>query len=287
MNPSQGHLFVVGGGEDRRGDMEVLARYVELCGGTDSSIAVLTSASSIPDKMWETYDSAFGEMGVRRRFAVNAETTAEADDTEKAQQLEDANGIFMSGGDQKRLVEILAGTRMHHAMWHAFARHGACVGGTSAGAAAMARLMLARGTKDKLPDKETACLESGLGFMQQVVIDQHFSERQRLARLLSAVAQSPDLIGVGIDEDTALIVGNDGEVEVVGTGAVTLIDGREMQSNIAHADSQERLELIHVILHLLPAGSRYHTDRLAVDHHLSPANEALIDILRLVSKVRL
>jgi len=287
MNPSQGHLFIVGGGEDRRGDMEVLARYVELCGGGDSSIAVLTSASSIPDKMWETYDSAFGELGVRRRFAVNAETTAEANDAKKAQQIEDADGIFMSGGDQKRLVEILAGTRMHHAMWHAFVRHGACVGGTSAGAAAMARLMLARGTKDKLPDKETASLESGLGFMQQVVIDQHFSERQRLARLLSAVAQSPDLVGVGIDEDTALIVGNDGQVEVVGTGAVTLIDGREMQSSIAHADSQERLELIHVILHLLPAGSRYHTDRPAVGHRLSPANEALIDILRLVSKVRL
>lgn len=120
-----------------------------------------------------------------------------------------------------------------------------------------------------------------------MVIDQHFSERQRLARLLSAVAQSPDLIGVGIDEDTALIIGGNGRIEVCGAGAVTLIDGRRMSSNIARAGTQENLELIQVILHLLPADSRYDADHLDADGRPAAATEALIDVLQLVSQVRL
>ncbi|MCK9510032.1 MAG: cyanophycinase [Pigmentiphaga sp.] len=287
MNDGQGHLFMVGGGEDRRGAMRVLARYVELCGGPDRPIAVVTSASAIADQMWELYDSVFGELGVRHRFCVRPETAEEADDADGERQILEAGGVFMSGGSQQRLVEILNGTRLHRAMRQAFGRQGACLGGTSAGAAAMARLMLARGTREKLPDKRTARLESGLDFLRQVVIDQHFSERQRLARLLSAVAQSPDLIGVGIDEDTALIIGSNGQIEVFGAGAVTLIDGRRMSSNIARAGTQENLELIQVILHLLPADSRYDADHLDADGRPAAATEALINVLQLVGQVRL
>src|SRR5690606_21125924 len=194
------------------------------------SIAVLTSASTKPDDMWDMYGEAFGELGVRRCFPIAAESRDEADDSERARRIFDADGIFMSGGTQKRLVEILGGTRIHDAMRRAFVQRAACIGGTSAGASAMARHMLERGTKDKLPVKHTSRLESGLDFLQNVVIDQHFSERQRLARLLSAIAKYPDLIGVGIDEDTALIVSGSGHMEVVGAGAVTLLDGRHMSS---------------------------------------------------------
>ncbi len=278
-----GHLFIIGGGEDRQHDMSILARYVELCGGSDCSIAVLTSASSVPHMMWEKYDTAFDELGVRRHFHVLAESRDEANNHEHAQKIRDADGIFMSGGDQKRLVEIVGGTPIHAAMRDAFSQHAACIGGTSAGASAMARHMLAHGSNDTLPDKRTARLESGLGFLSYVAIDQHFSERHRLARLLSAVAQHPDLMGVGIDEDTALIVGGDGYVEVIGTGAVTLLDGQHMASNIDETDGQDTLELINMILHLVPASRRYAIGQSASGN--SPEKEALIDALRRVSRM--
>lgn len=114
-----------------------------------------------------------------------------------------ADGIFISGGEQQRLLASIGGSKVHETMHQAFQERGACIGGTSAGASAISRHMLAYGTKDLLPNKNSAQLDVGLGFLQHVVIDQHFSERHRLARLLSAVAQDPDVIGLGIDEDTA------------------------------------------------------------------------------------
>lgn len=281
---SLGHLFLVGGGEDRRGDMRVLERYVDLCGGLDCSIAILTSASTIPEEMWRMYDAAFSDLGVRRRFSIIAENRIQADDRDSARKVIDADGIFMTGGDQKRLVDVLGGTRIHGAMARAFRQHAACIGGTSAGASAIARHMLAYGTKEKLPDKHTACLETGLGFLKHVVIDQHFSERQRLARLLLVIAKDPELIGVGVDEDTALIIGADSRVEVIGAGAVTLLDGRKMDSNADEIDSQERLELVNVILHLLPAGSRYDIEQMVSAGGGSPARDALLDALQLTTR---
>lgn len=279
-----GHLFIIGGGEERRGDMRVLERYVELCGGPGSSIAILTSASTIPDEMWEMYDIAFSELGVRHHFPIHAGSRAQANEPNRAKQLYKADGIFMTGGDQKRLVETIGDTRIHDVMRRAFKDNAACIGGTSAGASAMACHMLADGKKEKIPDKHTARLDRGLALLQQVTIDQHFSERQRLARLLSVIAQHPELIGVGIDEDTALIISERGDVEVIGTGAVTLLDGRHMHSNIDEADSQEHLELINVILHLLPAGNRYNIEQTDSISTSSPGKKELLDVLRLVTR---
>lgn len=280
-----GHLFIIGGGEERRDDMPVLERFVGLCGGPDSSIAVLTSASKIPDEMWEMYDTAFKELGVRHHFPIQADSRDQANESERARQLHKADGIFMTGGDQKRLVNIIGNTRIHDAMREAFKDNAACIGGTSAGASAMAYHMLADGKKEKLPDKRTAQVDEGLAFLPQVTIDQHFSERHRLARLLSVIAQHPELIGIGIDEDTALIISGRGDVEVIGTGAVTLLDGRHMQSNIAEAGRQEHLELINVILHLLPAGNRYDVEQATSNSANSPAKKELIEILRLITRM--
>ena len=280
-----GSLFIIGGGEERCGNMDVLARYVELCGGPNSSIAVLTSASTIPDKMWEIYDNAFSELGVTHHFPIHAETRDQANEPGIAQRLYDADGIFMTGGDQKRLVETLGNTQIHKAMQQAFRENGACIGGTSAGASAMAYHMLADGKSEKLPDKHTARLDTGLAFLQQVTIDQHFSQRQRLARLLSVIAQRPDLIGVGIDEDTALIITKKGSLEVIGSGAVTLLDGRHMLSNIAEAGSQEHLELINVMLHLLPAGNRYDVEQADAAPSTRAGTKALMEVLRLVTRI--
>jgi cyanophycinase len=181
----------------------------------------------------------------------------EANDEAHIRDVADADGIFMTGGDQKRLLAIIGGTALDAEMHAALKLRGACIGGTSAGASAMSGHMLAQGRAELHPEKGSVSLGAGLGFLHKVVIDQHFSERQRLSRLLSVVAQNPYLQGIGIDEDTALVVERGIGVEVLGEGAVTIVDGRAMSTNVAEIANHETPELIDVRLHLLPAGSRY------------------------------
>jgi cyanophycinase len=255
--PRNGHLVIIGGAEDRVDDKTVLTRFIELCGGADSKIVVITAASSVPDKMWDIYDEAFGELGVSNRRPVHIHARADADDADTAQQVAQADGIFMSGGDQKRLLAMIGGSSVGAALHHAARERGACIGGTSAGASAMSAHMLADGKAEPQPEKGAVTLGAGLGLAQHVIIDQHFTERHRLARLLSAVAQQPSLLGIGVDEDTALIVERGVGIEVTGHGAVTVVDGRDAMSNLADVGERGCLELIDVRLHLLPSGSRY------------------------------
>jgi len=252
-----GHLVIIGGGEDRTRDKEILARFVELSGGGQAKIVVITAASAIADQMWDIYDSAFGDLGVARRVHLNLETRHDANDESFIGDVLDADGIFMTGGDQKRLLALIGGTALDAEMHAALKLRGACIGGTSAGASAMSGHMLAQGRAELHPEKGSVFLGAGLGFLHKVVIDQHFSERHRLSRLLSVVAQNPYLQGIGIDEDTALVVERGVGIEVVGEGAVTIVDGRSMSTNVADIANHATPELIDVRLHLLPAGSRY------------------------------
>jgi cyanophycinase len=254
-----GHLVIIGGGEDRERDKEILTQFVELAGGRSARIVVLTAASKIQREMWGIYDKAFGALNVKSRKHLAIRSRKEASDPKMADEILSADGIFMTGGDQKRLLAMIGGTLVDSAMHRVFKQHGACIAGTSAGASALSEHMLASSTRgDAPPAKGDTYLAAGLGFLQRVVIDQHFSERHRLGRLLGIVAQNPYLLGIGIDEDTALVVENGAGFEVIGNGAITLIDGREMLSNFLDADERERLELINVKVHLLPAGARYY-----------------------------
>ncbi|HET9641962.1 MAG TPA: cyanophycinase, partial [Burkholderiaceae bacterium] len=142
-------------------------------------------------------------------------------------------------------------------MHRIYRERGACIAGTSAGASAMSEHMLAEGQVSPHPAKGLVDLAAGLGFVPRAIIDQHFSERQRLGRLLAVVAQNPYLLGVGIDEDTALVIERGGGLEVVGRGAVTLVDGREMQSDFLELYEREMIEMHNVRLHLLPDGARH------------------------------
>jgi cyanophycinase len=273
---THGHLVIVGGGEDREHDKEVLCRFIELAGGAEARIAVVTTASSIPGEMWEVYDRAFGHLGVKERFPVHVNTRAEANQSSLAARVASATGIFMTGGDQRRLLAIIGGTALDAAMHEALKLRGACIGGTSAGASAMSGHMLADGHAELLPELGTVNLAAGLGFLQRVIIDQHFSERHRLARLLTVVAQNPFLQGVGIDEDTALVVERGGGIEVLGKGAVTIVDGRHMISNVADTQHRACPQLVDVRLHLLPAGSRFQVSETSDEGVPGP----LLDFLR-------
>jgi cyanophycinase len=254
---NNGHLVIIGGGEDRVDDKEILTKFVELSGGADANIVVITAASTVPEKMWAIYDEAFGALGVARRAPLHIASRAEANDPENLRRLLDATGIFMTGGDQKRMLAMIGGTEVAGAMHDAILSRGACLGGTSAGASAMSAHMLADGKAELNPEKGAVSLGAGLGLVRRAVIDQHFSQRHRLARLLSIVAQNPYLHGIGIDEDTALVIELGVGIEVIGDGSVTLVDGRHIISNVADAGRRESLELIDVRLHMLPAGSRY------------------------------
>jgi cyanophycinase len=280
---SHGHLVIIGGGEDRKHDKAILTRFVELAGGENARIVVITAASQIADEMWQVYDKAFGDLGVKQRAHLRLASRGDANDEEKVRMVAEADGIFMTGGDQKRLLAIIGGTALDAEMHTALKVRGACIGGTSAGASAMSGHMLAQGKTDLLPEKGAVSLGAGLGFLHRVVIDQHFSERQRLSRLLSVVAQNPYLQGIGIDEDTALVVERGRGIEILGEGSVTIVDGRTMDTNMADIQERDTPELIDVRLHLLPAGSRYYLPT-GDEPQAKPMSPSLRDFLENVTK---
>lgn len=264
--PRRGHLFIIGGAEDREKDKVVLARLVDMAGGKQVRVVVLTAASNYHDEMWKVYDQAFNDLGVKHRVAMHIATRDEANDDARAQAVFEADVVFMTGGDQTKLLALIGGTRIDRAMHRALRERGASIAGTSAGASAMSEHMLYDGARvDGGNSRRTVQISAGLGFMRRVVIDQHFSERERLGRLLHVVARNPYLLGAGIDENTALIVEPGLGLEVVGEGSVTILDGREMLSNFVEVERRERLELTNVKLHLLPSGVRYYFDG-AADH---------------------
>ena len=184
-------------------------------------------------------------------------TREDASKPDVVNMLAEADGIFITGGDQNRLMQAIWESPAAQAMHRAFHLNGTCIAGTSAGAAVMSRHMLAEGAPTPSPEQDTVLMDIGLSFMPNAIVDQHFNERGRLGRLLSALAQRPDLLGVGIDEDTALVIERDTAIEVIGQGAVTLVDARDMKSNNPLIEPGERLEMLDVRLHVLPAGHRY------------------------------
>jgi cyanophycinase len=278
-----GHLVIIGGHEDRRHGKEILARFVRLAGGANAKVVVITAASQIAGEMWEMYDQAFADLGVTQRRHLNVLSRQDANHEGTVRIVAEADGIFMTGGDQKRLLAIIGGTALDAEMHTALKVRGACIAGTSAGASAMSGHMLAQGRAELRPEKGSVSLAAGLGFLHRVVIDQHFSERQRLSRLLSVVAQNPYLQGIGIDEDTALVVERGVGIEVLGEGAVTIVDGRAMITNLSDIAEHDTPELIDVRLHLLPAGSRYRLPEDGADP-ARPLPPPLLDFLENVTK---
>lgn len=250
-------LVIVGGAEDRLQDRIILRKYADYCGGSQARIRIITAASGDPQGAWQSYQNVFRSLGVDdvQRLALDDRASAHAPSLQA--EILQADGIFMSGGDQSRLMDTLWDTPAYQALHQSFHLNRCCIGGTSAGAAVMSRHMIAQGPAVLRPSKEAVDTDIGLGFLSQAVVDQHFSERRRLARLLSTLAMRPDLLGVGIDEDTALVIERGEAIEVIGKGTVTLVDPSQMQSNVNELESLEQIEMLGVQLHLLPAGHRY------------------------------
>jgi cyanophycinase len=202
------------------------------------------------------YRRVFGELGAAEVHPIHAWTRAEANDKEAARLVGDATGIFLTGGNQLRLSSTIGGTLLAEAVMDRF-RAGAVAGGTSAGASAMSTHMIAFGASGGTPKHRMAALAAGLGVLPSVIVDQHFQQRNRYGRLLSVIAQNPSLLGIGIDEDTAGVVGPDGVMEVIGRGSITIVDGAAAETDAWDVHGHKPLMISGVVLHALPAGYRF------------------------------
>ena len=248
--------MVIGGAEDKVRDRVILGRFVTLAGGRDARIAVIATASSFGMEAAERYKGIFAELGATEIVGLNATTRMQANDEHAARLVRDASGIFLTGGNQLRLSSLIAGTRIADAIMARFMA-GAVVAGTSAGASAVSSHMIAFGASGATPKHRMAQIAAGLGLLPGVIVDQHFQQRNRLGRLLSLIAQNPSLLGLGVDEDTAGVVGPDQIMEVIGRGSITVVDGSASETDAWEIRGHRPLMISGVVLHSLPSGYRF------------------------------
>lgn len=250
----RGILVIIGGAEDKRTDMKILKIVHKLSGGDKSIIAIVTTATNNPEGAEREYCEVFKSLGTESVYGLNIYKREQADDNNNVNNIMKADCIFFVGGDQLRISSILGGTRVHDAILKSLF-NGKIIAGTSAGASMMSHVMVVEGKDDEAPRKCTLKMAPGMGLLQGVIIDQHFNQRGRIGRLLAAVAQNPAIIGLGIDEDTAVIVDSDMKFTVAGTGVVTVVDGRDITfTNISEQYPDEPLAITNVKIHVFPEG---------------------------------
>jgi len=251
-----GHLLIIGGAEEKLRQRQILSRFATLAGGTEGRVVIVSTASSLGDEATELYRSLFAALGIPTIIGLRPITRQEANDPTMAAALDDATGIFMTGGNQLRLSSVIGGTALGRAIIERH-RAGAIVAGTSAGASAISSHMVAFGTSGTTPKQRMTQMSAGLGLLTGVVIDQHFEQRNRIGRLLALIAQSPALLGMGIDEDTAALVSPSGVLEVIGKGSVTILDPAKLETDAYDVKRHRPMMVSGVILHSLPSGYRF------------------------------
>ena len=251
-----GHLLVIGGAEDKLRQRQILTRFVSLAGGAEARVAVISTASSLGDEATELYRELFRQLGIPDVRGLRPLVRDDANDAAQVEALDGATGIFMTGGNQLRLSSVIGGTLLGRTIIERH-RRGAIVAGTSAGASAISTHMVAFGTSGSTPKQRMTQMSAGLGLLPGVIIDQHFEQRNRIGRLLALVAQSPSLLGMGIDEDTAALVSPGGIMEVLGKGSVMIIDPARIQTDAYEVKRHRPMMVSGVVLHSLPPGYRF------------------------------
>ena len=253
----RGYVIPIGGAEEKVRDAAILERFVRLCGGQAARIAVIPTASRLEDT-GDRYTELFGKLGAKGAQVVNIQSRTDCEDPENLKLLERANGVFLTGGNQLRLSTTLGGTPAADILRKRNAEDGLHVAGTSAGAAIMSEHMIAYGDEGSTPASDKVTLAPGLGLLPWAVVDQHFRQRDRLGRLLSALAYNPRPVGIGLDEDTAAFVGPDETLEVRGSGGITIVDASEVEfTSMDSANRHDPVTVIGVRLHVLTAGATY------------------------------
>ncbi len=252
----RGFIVPIGGAEDKVGDDIILKRFVDLAGGREAHIVVIPTASELRDT-GRRYARLFEGLRSRVTRVLPFESRRECENGEALAELEQATGVFLTGGNQLRLSTMLGGTPVAKALRLMNAR-GIVVAGTSAGAAFMSEHMIAYGDEGATPRGGMVQLAPGLGLTNRTIVDQHFRQRDRLGRLLTALAFNPFAVGIGLDEDTAAFIGPDESLEVVGSGAITIVDPAQLEySSMDAARRGEPVCLLGVKLHVLVNGATF------------------------------
>jgi cyanophycinase len=270
---ARGYIVPIGGAENKENDRRILRRFVGVSGGEDADIVVIPTAS----KMHETgprYEALFRDLGASRVAVMDFDTRRDCQEPNRLQRLEEATGIFFTGGNQLRLTALLGGTPVAQLIRKRNAS-GVTVGGTSAGASILSEHMIAFGDEGSSVIAGSVRLAPGLGLTNRFVIDQHFRERDRLGRLITALAYNPFAIGIGLDEDTAAFIGPDEVLEVEGTGGVTVVDASEVSFSSADSASEgQPVAILGLKVHVLVEGTTFDLNtRSASAARLIPTKE--------------
>lgn len=265
---AKGSLIIIGGHEDKQGEETILQEVVRQIRG-DGQLLIVTVATQEPAKMARQYRSTFSDLGVKRIEVLDIRTRDHAYDEANVEKLQQSSVIFFTGGDQLRITSQIGDSPIFRNMSDLFQR-GRTIVGTSAGAAAMPETMLLSGPSDESNKISTLAMAPGLGLIDGVVIDSHFAERGRMGRLLGAVAQNPRNLGLGIDENTA-IMADDSHFKVIGSGAVYVVDGTRISySSLSESNPEGVVSIDDVTLHVLGEGDRFDLKRR---HRIRTAEE--------------
>lgn len=250
-----GHMLVIGGAEDPdEDDMTILPHFVEMCGGSSARIVVCSSPSEDPHEKADTYERLFNKIGVAAVYPAPIESRDEAEDEELLEFTRTATGVFFTGGDQLRLTALIAGSGFCETVRTRLYGDSLVVGGTSAGAAAVSSVMLIGGPTDGTVKREDVSLAPGLGYWRDTVVDTHFSQRGRVNRLMTIFAHNPNVLGIGIDENTAIDLVPGDHFTVIGEGVVMVFNGRVSHTNAPNASDDQPLAITDAAIHTLPAG---------------------------------
>lgn len=253
----KGYLVAIGGNEDKEKDLKVLRHIVGLPEGGTRIVELIPLASQIPHEVVEMYIPAFRKIGIEQVRIMHIDTREDARSSEFVERILAADVVFFSGGDQLRITSLLGGSPVMQAISGHYWR-GGVVAGTSAGAAAMSGTMIFEGDVAQSMRKGNVQMVPGLGLLPNAIIDTHFIQRGRITRLLEVIASNPGSTGLGLGEDTGVVIREGEIVEVIGSGVLVVVDGHGMRySNISQIRLGEPIALEHVVLHTLVSGHRF------------------------------
>jgi cyanophycinase len=261
---TRGWIVPIGGAENKENDRHILERFVRVSGGSNADIVVIPTASRLHET-GPRYEKLFRDMGAERVTVMDFDTRRDCQEGGRLQRLEQATGVFFTGGNQLRLTTLLGGTPVAKMIRNRNA-NGVTVGGTSAGASILSEHMIAFGDEGSSVISGSVRLAPGLGLTNRFIIDQHFRQRDRLGRLLTALAYNPFAVGIGLDEDTAAFIGPDETVEVEGSGGVTVVDASEVSySSMDVVSEGQPVCMLGIKMHILVAGATFNLHTRVAD----------------------
>ncbi len=287
MNSPKGKLVIIGGSVDRGSVLEnpndvqrnlkffekgILRRITtESVRNNLSKVEIITTASNIPEEVGEEYIKAFAQLDVLNVGVLNIKTREEANSKENLERLKNADVVMFTGGDQLRLTSIFGGTSFHHLLLEKYQDEDFIISGTSAGAAASSNNMIYQGSSQEALLKGEVKITGGLGFINNVIIDTHFVQRGRIGRLLYACASNPINLGIGLGEDTGLLILNGNSMEAIGSGLVMLVDGTQMRdTSITDVEMGAPVSIENLIVHVMAFGDHYDlkNKKLTIQHSM-------------------